>query len=150
MNGNAKGMFSVDWRWIVAAYCYLVLFHLFPTYLLGGSSVLIVMLGPVSPFNSGMDPSIVMMVWMLAGIAVISFVVAFRSKGFTIFEPAYAGLLYAVTLGLAFRELLSPAVRDRHTLSVIFWMLIVIILSVVSAWIGEAVQSWKMKKVAAG
>ncbi len=149
MDENKKGFFSVDWRWIVAGYCYLVLFHLLPTYLLGGLSVLMIFLGPFSPTHAGLDPSVVLMVWMLTGIAIVSFIVAFRSKGVTILEPAYAGVLYAVTLAFAFHELLSPSVRSRYTLSVIFWLLIVVILSVTSAWIGEVVQQWRMGRVAA-
>ncbi len=150
MNGAPKSTLTFDWRWIAAGYCYLVLFHLFPTYLLGGISLATILPHSFAVANEGFDSSSVMMVWMLGGIAVVAFIVAFRSTGTTILEPAFAGVLYAITLTLAFRELASPLVRDRHTLAAIFWLLIVVILAVVSAWLGEAAQGWKMKRAAKG
>jgi hypothetical protein len=144
MDGQAKSPLSVDWRWIVAAYCYLVLFHLLPTYLMGG--LMIFPRFPGGGGGSGLKPSDLATIWLLGGIAVVSFIVGWRSKGFTILEPAVAGMLYAITTTLGFHELVTAHVRDRVALAAVFWLLIVMILSVASAWMGEAVQQRKLRK----
>jgi hypothetical protein len=142
MDGQAKGSFSLDWRWIVAGYCYLILFHLLPTYLMGGFSTFFV--SPLFPsgggIGSGWEPSDVVAIWLLGGVAIVAFVVGWKSRGFTILEPALSGALYALTTALAFHELASARVRDRAVLAIVFWVLIVGILSAASAWMGEAVQ----------
>ena len=133
-----------DWRWIIAGYCYLVLFHLLPTYMLGGY------IHPISPgpdsfrhYYNGPDAATV---WMLFGVVVVSFVVAYRSRGFTVFEPAVAGVLYAFTTAAGFREIFSSTVRGREVLAALFWMLIVVILTTISAWMGEIVQARRERK----
>jgi hypothetical protein len=145
MDAQAKSSLSVDWRWIVAAYCYLVLFHLLPTSLLGGLTIF-----PRFPGGGGglgLQPSDLASVWLLGGIAVVSFIVGLRSKGFTIVEPAVAGMLYAITTTLGFHEIASTHVRYRPVLAAVFWLLIVVILSVASAWMGEVVQQRRLKRV---
>ena len=144
MDGQAKSSLSVDWRWIVAAYCYLVLFHLLPTYLMGGLTIFPRL--PGGDGGSGLKPSDLATIWLLGGIAIVSFIVGWRSKGFTILEPALAGILYAITTTLGFRELVTAHVRDRAALAAVFWLLIVMILSVASAWIGEVVQERRLKR----
>ena len=148
MDGQTKGFFSLDWRWVVAGYCYLILFHLLPTYLLGGSSgfFLIPHLPGEGGIGSGLGSLDFGMIWLLGGVAVVAFVVGWKSTGFTILEPALSGALYALTTALAFHQFASARVRDREVLAVVFWMLIVVILSVASAWMGEAVQQWKLRK----
>ncbi len=148
MEEQARVSFSVDWRWIVAGYCYLVLFHLFPTYLLGGITMTVGMRFPSFAIGSDLDPSDLVMVWLLAGVAIVAFVVGLRSKGFTILEPAAAAMLYAMTITLAFHRILSARVHGRPVLALLFWWLIVIILSVASAWVGEIVQRSRMAKEA--
>jgi hypothetical protein len=137
-----------DWRWIVAGYCYLVLFHLLPTYLLGGY------IHPISPgpeslsnYYRGTDPATF---WMLFGVVVVSFVVAYRSRGFTVFEPAVAGVLYAFTTAAGFREIFSSNVHGREALVALFWLLIVVILTTTSAWMGEIFQARKEKSGSSG
>jgi hypothetical protein len=148
MNGQTKSSFSLDWRWIVAGYCYLILFHLLPTYLLGGFSGFLVVphLPGEGGIGSGLEPLDIGAIWLLGGVAVVAFVVGWKSKGFTVLEPAVSGALYAVTAALAFHRLASVRVRDREALAMVFWILIVIILSAASAWIGEAMQQRKLRK----
>ena len=144
MDGQPKSSLSIDWRWIVAAYCYLVLFHLLPTSLMGG--LMIFPRFPGGGGGSGLNPSDLATIWLLGGIAVVSFIVGWRSKGFTIVEPVVAGMLYAITTTLGFHELVRVHVRDRVALAAVFWLLIVMILSAVSAWMGEAVQQKRLKR----
>lgn len=148
MDGQAKRSFSLDWRWIVAGYCYLILFHLLPTYLMGGFSGFF--LRPHLPGDGGIGTGLQLLdfgtIWLLGGVAIVAFVVGLKSRGFTVLEPALSGALYALTTALAFHELASPRVRDRAVLAVAFWLLIIIILSAASAWMGEAVQQMRMRK----
>ena len=148
MDGQTKGSFSLDWRWIVAGYCYLILFHLLPTYLIGGSSgfFLVLRLPGEGGISSSLEPFDVGMIWLFAGVAVVAFIVGWKSKGFTILEPALSGALYALTTALALHQFASARVRDREVLAVVFWMLIVVILSAASAWMGEAIQQRKLRK----
>ena len=139
MEGQTRSSFSLDWRWVVAAYAYLVLFHMLPTYLLSGLATITFFNSPASS-GWGFKEADVATLWLLAGIAVVAFVVGLRSKGFTILEPAVAGVLYAITTTLGFRTFATANVRGRVVLVAVFWLLIVVILSVASAWIGEAVQ----------
>lgn len=148
MDEQTKNSFSLDWRWIVAGYCYLVMFHLLPTYLMSGLTGVIVgphALGAISG-GSALNPSDVMMIWLLGGVAVVAFVVGWKSRGFTIIEPAISGALYAVTSALAFHELASVRVRDRATLAIVFWLLIVVILCTASAWVGEELKKRRVAK----
>lgn len=138
MDTPTKRTFTLqfEWRWIVAGYCYLVLFHLFPTFMLGG------LVFPRLPgFEGATLRSLdLATVWLFLGLAVVSFVVGYRSRGFTIFEPAVAGILYAFTTAAGFQEAFTSNVRDRLALAVLFWLLIVVILTIASAWLGEMVQ----------
>ncbi|MCX6135104.1 MAG: hypothetical protein NTU47_14925 [Ignavibacteriales bacterium] len=148
MGGQTRSLFSLDWRWIVAGYCYLILFHLLPTYLMGGSSAFLVR--PHLPGDegagSGLQPWDMGIIWLLAGVLVVAFVVGWKSRGFTILEPAVSGALYALTTALAFHQLATPRIRERAVLAITFLVLIVIILSVASAWVGETVQRWRLRK----
>ena len=149
MDGQARASFSLDWRWIVAGYCYLILFHLLPTYLMAGTSVFVVR-PVIGEGGTGLhaEAFAVQMVWLLGGVAAVAFVVGWKSKGFTILEPALSGALYALTTGFAFHRLASVRVHDREALAVVLWILIVIILSSTSAWLGEMVQQRKSGKTA--
>lgn len=128
--------FAVDWRWILAGYCYLVLFHLLPTVMLGSFAF------PVSPVGGiGSVKAVnVATVWLLFGVAVVAFVIGYRSRGFTILEPAISGVLYAFTTAAGFHGLLASNVREEVPMAIVFWVLIVIILTVASAWLGEIAQ----------
>jgi len=139
MDEQAKKSFSFDWRWFVAAYCYLVLFHLLPTYMFGSAMIRPRFPGEFGGFETATNAAL--MVWILGGVAVVAFIVGLRSREFTVLEPAAAGFLYAMTLALAFRSMVSSFVRDRPTLAVVFWSIIILLLSALSAWIGEAVQA---------
>ncbi|OGU30991.1 MAG: hypothetical protein A2X67_08445 [Ignavibacteria bacterium GWA2_55_11] len=136
MDSQTPKWFSLDWKWIVAGYCYLVLFHLLPTFLMGALSVT-----PILPYHRvGVQTLDLAAIWLLGGISVVAFFVGRRSPGITIAEPVIAGVIYALTTALGFRQLASSNVRGREVLAVIFWTLIVIILSAAGAWLGEMAQ----------
>ena len=136
MDGQTNKTFSLDWRWVVAAYCYLVLFHMFPTYLMNGFTIRFALFS----HGGGLDESALPIVWLLGGVGVVAFVVGWRSKGFTIFEPIVAGALYGITMAVGYQRLVSSYARDRKLLAAIFWLLMVVVVSGGCAWIGEAYQ----------
>jgi putative effector of murein hydrolase LrgA (UPF0299 family) len=136
MDGQTNKIFSLDWRWVVAAYCYLVLFHLFPTYLMNGFSIRLAWM----PHGAGLNESTLAILWLLGGVGVVAFVVGWRSKGITILEPLVAGALYGVTMAVGYQTLMSSYARDRKLLAAIFWLLMIIVVSGACAWIGEAYQ----------
>jgi len=75
----------IDWRWIIVSYCFLVLFHLFPSFLLTGWT------------HSLMEP-FGFLIWLALGTAIICAIIGFKSRGITILEPGLASILYAFTL----------------------------------------------------
>jgi hypothetical protein len=141
-NNSVAVSLGNSWRWIVATYCYLVLFHLLPTFLMGGL-ILPHLSTPGGSRVHAIDPA---SVWLILGVAVVAFVVGYRSKGFTIIEPAIAGVLYAFTTAAGFRHVFTVNVHDRAALAALFWLLIVVILTVASAWVGEVVQQRRSKR----
>jgi hypothetical protein len=142
MDEHTKSSFSFDWRWVVAGYCYLVLFHMLPTYLMGSSLVL-----PRFPGEEGAGFRSVDFgtLWLMAGVVVVAFVVGWKSKGQTLLEPMLSGALYALTSSIAFRHMASTRVHGKETLAFVFWLLTAVILSAVGAWLGEALQRRKAR-----
>ncbi|MGB2867731.1 MAG: hypothetical protein WBD36_04725 [Bacteroidota bacterium] len=136
MDGQAKTKYTIDWRWVIAAYCYLVLFHLFPTYLMNGFTIRIALLQSSDVFKE----STLAAAWLMGGVGVVAFVVGWRSKGVTILEPLVAGMLYGITMAVGYHALVSSFVRERKLLAAIFWLMIIVIVSSACAWIGEAYQ----------
>ncbi len=145
MDEQRKFSFSIDWRWVVAGYCYLVLFHLFPTYLMNGFSVRHLFIPPEGTINEASLATI----WLMGGVGVVAFIVGWKSRGMTILEPAFSGTLYGITMAAGYRTLITSFVHDRPLLTLIFWILMVMITSATCAWIGEAVQSRQLAKARA-
>ncbi len=80
---------AIDWRWLVVSFCFLVLFHLFPSSLASGLRL----------FFSSRSFDIFLL-WGVGGIAVVSGYVGFRSSGRAILEPGIAAVLYILLLRL--------------------------------------------------
>ena len=78
---------AIDWRWLVVSFCFLVLFHLFPSSLASD----------LRPFIS-LSSWVSFTLWGVGGIAAVSAYVGFRSGGKAILEPGLAALLYIFLL----------------------------------------------------
>jgi len=78
---------GLDSRWILVAYCFLVIFVLLPTFLVAPLVV------TVTEGNYGK-----IVVWLLTGVGCISFLVGALSRRLTVAEPAIATFLFLVTL----------------------------------------------------
>ena len=127
--------YAPDWRWVLVSYCWLVLFHMFPTFLLGG----------LRAFRStGADPT--PLVWFLFGLVLVSMVIGYRSKGFTVLEPAIAGFFYALTVSVGFDRFIGTLVPSDKPLAIAFWALLSFVLCVVGSWIGELIQDWGQRR----
>ena len=136
MDGHTEMKFTLDWRWVVAAYSYLVLFHLFPTYLMNGFTIRFSFMQSSGGFNE----STLAAAWLMGGVGVVAFVVGWRSKGVTILEPLAAGTLYGITIAVGYHTVVSSYAHEKPVLTAIFWILIIAIVSASCAWIGEAYQ----------
>lgn len=124
-----------DWKWVGVSYCFFVVFHMLPTVLMTGM------------FRSGMGLgwNIGTVIWMFFGLTLIGGYVGYKSAGVTILEPAISSVAYIVTLiacmqfvwGLPF-DLKSTAASGAVILAGTAIVL-------VSAWIGEILQSRKQR-----
>ncbi len=138
MDGQTTTKIPIDWQWVVAGYCYLVLFHLFPTYLMNGFSIRYAFF----PEEALLKESALAMIWLMGGVGVVAFVVGWKSRGITIIEPLVAGVLYGLTMAVGYHSLVSSYSGGvvLQMLVSIFWLLMIAILSAGCAWIGEAYQ----------
>jgi hypothetical protein len=137
MEDNSKQRIfgTFDWRWFVVGYCSLILFHLLPSYFLFGLRQLLFF----------RDPSF-FMVWICIGIIVVSVYMAYRSNGWTLFEPPLASLLYITTVffmfpGYSTRPPASSLARTRLTM-----MALALAVSFGGAIIGELLQMRNRRK----
>lgn len=78
---------AIDWRWLLVSFCFLVLFHLFPSSLASGLRLF---------FSTRSADSFTL--WGVGGIAAVSGYVGFRSSGRAILESGIASVLYIVLI----------------------------------------------------
>ena len=127
---------KLDWPWIGVGYCFYVVFHLLPSYLLLGLT------------SFGDIPALVKVVWLFLGLAVIGFSIGYRSRGVTIWVPAIAAVLYDLTLMLEFSDFWGRSVYNSWGVFFI-WIVATLVITVASAWDGEMVQARKESKAKA-
>lgn len=103
---------KIDWRWLVVTYCFLVLFHLLPTFLLASDFKELFLTNGIWRFifwptflaasdfmkfflTSGIWRVII---WTGGGIILVTGYVGRRAIARTILEPGIAAMLYMATL----------------------------------------------------
>jgi len=126
----------IDWRWFIASYCFLILFHLLPSFLITGSK------------NSFTDP-LGFLLWLAGGAAIFCAVIGVWSRELTILEPGLASSLYAFTLlgGLKVQWMFG---RDfRSTLWQVVFLLSMFVTGCLGAAFGEWLQLRKSRNQAA-
>ena len=126
---------KIDWKWVGIGYCFFVVFHLLPTYILNGVSL------PMSKMDLGF--------WMFVGLAIIAFYIGYRSRGVTILEPAISVVLYDITLLLEFQDLWGRS-AGRSPGTVYLWGILTFVSAIFSAWLGEIFQARKKGKGGVG
>ncbi|MEW5797584.1 MAG: hypothetical protein AB1728_01135 [Bacteroidota bacterium] len=122
--------FPPNWTWITVGYCFYILGHLFPLallYWLAGSGGIVRMIAGA---------------WSFGGLAVVAFIIGYRSRGVTIIEPVVAALVYAATMNVAFSSFWTGTLEINGTL----WLVLAFVASSISATIGEVLQHMKTKQ----
>jgi hypothetical protein len=125
---------TIDWPWVGVGYCFLVVFHLLPSYLLLGMGTF----GEHAELFKG--------IWLFLGLAIVSFYIGYRSWGVTIIEPAISALLYTITLALLLGNFSGRSFSLRSAGFLYVWLVAILVVATLSAWIGERVQSRRGKK----
>lgn len=126
---------KIDWKWVGIGYCFFVVFHLLPSYLIMGF--------PFDRDFAGFG------IWLFVGLAIIAFYIGYRSRGITILEPTISAILYDITLLLEFNKFWGRSVS--HSWGTIYvWGILTLTLGISCAWLGEIVQSRKQAKAKTG
>ncbi|HAV22989.1 MAG: hypothetical protein A2X67_14970 [Ignavibacteria bacterium GWA2_55_11] len=121
-----------DWNWVGLTLVLFLFLYFLPIYLVGG------LLSGVLPPEIG---NLFVGIWSFAGVVIVAGVAGFLSPGVTIREPAVAGVFLMVGWFFVF-HFSSPHVRGAQTLMpMIVTAVIVGLLSLFGAWIGEKLQS---------
>lgn len=123
-------IFKLDWRWIGLSFCFFVSFHLLPSHI-------IYLLRIISPKMTVLYSS-----WMFGGMAVIGFLIGFKSQGVTIWEATIASAVYSIVLLAAIHQVWGGGIGVWTP----YWIIAIIAIATLSAWFGEYVQAIKEKK----
>jgi hypothetical protein len=114
-----------NWRWIVTAYCFFILFHLLPFFLL--SNLYILFIG--SKFWA--KPVFTVIVLMFT-----STYLSYRSRSVLFLEPAITAILYIFTLHLLFPSYLAVPIYLQNMYFMIECSIFVFIFAIIGAGIG--------------
>ena len=89
---------ALSWQWMLVSYCFLVLFHLFPTCMLLSPRILDLDNLLYFIFSFEGREFIRLAIWVGIGIAAVGTFVGFRSLRPRILEPAIAAAAYCLTI----------------------------------------------------
>ncbi len=131
MNSDSKTRITIDWQWVETGFCLFVIFHLLPTFLV------------TSSLPSRDLSKLTVALWTFVALAPIGCYIGYRSTGVTILEPGLASLLYTVVLLFGLLKLQSTAPTFATLTNSLLWMLAAFLVAVVSAWVGEKIQTRK-------
>ncbi len=131
-NGMIQPFKRIDWRWVGIGYCFFIVYHLLPAFLL------------LVFARNGLTGETAKAIWLFVGLAVIGAYIGYRSSGITILEPAISALLYMATLTLLFEEFWGRSFGPRSVGLIYFWIVGGFLIAFVSAWVGELVQARKL------
>jgi hypothetical protein len=126
---------KLQWKWVaITLSCYLI-FYVLPLYVMAH----------IFKGNVGI---ILVGVWLCGGIFVISAITAYLSKGITILEPAIASVLMVLLMWL-FDLVSNPLMLaniKREIVVLAISMTLILIFSLIGAWIGEQIQKYRKVK----
>jgi hypothetical protein len=139
---NDHRLFQVrplDWQWLVLSYCFLILFHLFPSFVVaeGASTKTLIFL---RTFHTPSDlwP---MVVWMVTGIFAVACYVGYRSQPITILEPGLASVFYLGTLLLTMTNF-GQVDTVRLFIYLALWIVLMHLFAFLIGCSGAAVGEW--------
>lgn len=122
--------FPPDWTWISVGFCYFVIGHLFPI------SILFTLGAGEGWLNA------ISGIWAFGGLAVIAFIIGYRSVNIAVLEAVIACMIYTFILNVGVSSYWTGTLK----LSGEFWMLMAFVTSTISATMGELVQNMKTAK----
>ncbi len=123
-----------DWKWLGVSYCFFVVYHLLPIYLLTGFA------------SGGIGRSWASGLWLVIGLFLIGVYIGRRSRGVTILEPAIGAALYAITLFLAFQRFWPRTFAVKSVAIAFAWLGSAFVVACAGAWLGEFLQMRKESK----
>jgi hypothetical protein len=126
---------KLQWKWVGITFLFYLLFYLLPL-------VIMIEVFPNILIISG--------IWIFGGIVIVAGIAGYLSEGITIWEPAIAAAgLTVLLLGYTALIVFPMAFRGAFLRGVVFIVVpavIVFVLSVTGAWMGERAQRyWKDK-----
>jgi hypothetical protein len=126
---------KIQWKWVGITFILYVLFYLLPL-------VVTIEFFP----NLFIIPGI----WIFGGIVIVAAIAGYISDGVTIWEPAIAAVgLILLLLGYSALVVFSTTFRGdflRGVVLLVIPAIIVFVLSLTGAWLGERAQNfWKEK-----
>ena len=128
-NERAFTIRSFKWQWLVVTYCFLVLFHLLPSFIMFGPSLL--------HYERQYFP---VYIWTGIGIVVVSAYVGYRSKGFALGEAGIASMLYVTMLYAILPHSWPPSLYYRVFPT--FWLAPLLLLIFLFGFGGAAFGKW--------
>jgi len=137
MDTTAVSKRRIDWAWVGVGYCFFVVFHLLPSYVL------------LEFVRQGMGENVVRGMWLIAGLLVVGLYIGYRSRGTTILEPAISAMLYTITLMSKSGEFLGRSIGGRRISMMLVWGGVAFLIAMLGAWIGEMLQAQKEKRAKA-
>lgn len=126
---------KLQWKWVGITFVFYVLFYLLPL-------ILTTELFP----NTLIIPGI----WIFGGIIIVAAIAGYISEGVTIWEPAIAAAgLVVLLLGYTALFVFPMAFRGAFLRAIVFVFIpavVVFVLSLTGAWLGERAQRlWRTK-----
>ncbi len=135
MDSTKTTNMRIDWKWVGLGYCIFVVFHLLPAYLLIQFSYV------------GRIGDTLRTLWLIAGMLVIGVYIGYRSRGFTILEPAISAVLYIFTIFFKADEFMGRRLDIRSLGALLVAAGVAFLLAMLGAWIGEMLQASGERKV---
>jgi hypothetical protein len=116
-----------NWRWIVVAFCFFVLFHLLLLFFLTDKIMVV--------FGKSFWPGSAVVISFLA---FVSMYIGYRARGFVLIEPAIAATLYILTLKMLLPSYLAVPIYLQN----IYFTIECTILGFVFAFGGTGIGWW--------
>ena len=128
---------SLNWRWLVVTYCFLVLFHLLPSSLVSGLSLFAIQHQIVPIFA-----------WLGVGLIAVCAYVGYRSTVNTLGEAGIASMLYVATLFFVLSKQWPPRFYYRvlTTAWIAPFLIVIFLAGLGGAAFGKWLQLRKQKK----
>jgi hypothetical protein len=128
-NTSVVRLRPTSWKWLVVTYCFLILFHCFPSSLMSGMNLIFTFFPPFS-----------ITLWLGIGIVSVSAYVGFRSLGATIVEPGIASVFYVASLFFLLPDVWPRAFYYRVITTP--WLAAFLILVFLAGCLGAALGGW--------